>query len=313
MSSAPVPITSVSDQPPVWGWVRVRALVIDSVSSPHSRRAYTTALDDFRTWSEGSSRRPFDRESVQQYRKHLESRAMSASAVNLHLTAIRKLAREAAANGLLSHESAAAIVGVKGHRQKGVRTGTWLSPEQAKALLDAPPPDTLRGKRDRALLALLLGCGLRRDELASLVWDRVAKREDRWVIADIEGKGNRIRSVPMPRWAKSAMDRWTAASGIREGLFFRAINQKGEVGNGLTAQAVYLIVRGYADQLVIRIAPHDLRRTFAKLAHRGHAPLEQIQLSLGHESVVTTERYLNVEQDFADAPCDHLGIELENL
>ena len=313
MSTAPIPITSLSDQPPVWGWVRVRALVIDSVSSPHSRRAYTTALNDFRTWSEGASRRPFDHESVQQYRRHLESRAMSASAVNLHLTAIRKLAREAAANGLLSPENAAAIVGVKGCRQKGVRTGTWLTPEQAKTLLNAPSPDTLRGKRDRALLGLLLGCGLRRDEIANLVWDRVAKRENRWVIVDIEGKGSRIRSVPMPRWAKSAMDRWTAAARIRNGLLFRAINQKGNVGNGLTAQAIYLIVRGYADQLGIRIAPHDLRRTFAKLAHRGHAPLEQIQLSLGHESLVTTERYLNVQQDFADAPCDHLGIEPESV
>ena len=117
----------------------------------------------------------------------------------------------------------------------------------------------------------------------------------------------------MPPWAKSALDRWTTAVGIRNGQLLRAITQKGNVGNGLTAQAVYLIVRGYADQLGIRIAPHDLRRTFAKLAHRGHAPLEQIQLSLGHESVVTTERYLNVRQNFADAPCDHLGIEMENL
>ena len=55
------------------------------------------------------------------------------------------------------------------------------------------------------------------------------------------------------------------------------------------------------------------RRTFAKPAHRGKSPLEQIPLSLGHESILTTERYLNVQQDLADAPCDHLGIELENL
>jgi site-specific recombinase XerD len=313
MSSAPVPITSISDQPPVWGWVRVRALVIDSVSSPHSRRAYATALDDFRRWSEGSPRRTFTRESVQQYRMHLESRAMSASAVNLHLTAVRKLAREASANGLLSHESAAAIVGVKGCRQKDVRPGAWLTPEQAQALLDAPSRDSLRGKRDRALLALLLGCGLRRDELANLAWNRVQQRENRWVIVNIEGKGNRIRSVPMPSWAKSALDLWTATAGIRKGLLFRAIKQKGDVGNGLSPQAIYLIVRRYAEQLSLKIAPHDLRRTFAKLAHRGHSPLEQIQMSLGHESIRTTERYLNVQQNLADAPCDHLGIELENL
>jgi len=313
MSSLPAPIAAASDSSPVWGWIRVRALVVDSVSSPHSRRAYTSALDDFRRWSQQSARRTFTRETVQRYRVHLESRGMSAAAINLHLTVIRKLAREASANGLLSHESAAAIIGVKGRRQKGVRLGTWLTPEQARALLDAPSRDSLRGKRDRALLALLVGCGLRRDELAKLTWDRVEEREKRWVIADIEGKGNRIRSVPMPPWAKNALDRWTSAAKIRNGTFFRAITQKGGVGNGLTAQAVYLIVRGHAEHLGIRIAPDDLRRTFAKLAHRGHAPLEQIQLSLGHESILTTERYLNVRQDLADAPCDHLGIELENL
>jgi site-specific recombinase XerD len=313
MSSLPAPITAISDQPSVWGWVRVRALVVDSVSSAHSRRAYARALEDFRCWSNLSELRIFTRETVQQYRTHLESRGMSASAVNLHLTAIRKLAREASANGLLSHEFAAAIIAVKGGRQKGVRPGAWLTLEQAQALLNAPSRDSLRGKRDRALLALLLGCGLRRDELANLTWDRVEQREKRWVIVDIEGKGNRVRSVPMPPWAKSALDRWTTAAGIRNDHLFRAIAQKGNVGNGLTAQAVYLIVRGYADRLGIRIAPHDLRRTFAKLAHRGHAPLEQIQLSLGHDSILTTERYLNVRQNLVDAPCDHLGIELEIL
>lgn len=313
MSSLPAPITAISDQPPVWGWVRVRGLVVDSVSSAHSRRAYARALEDFRCWSNLSERRIFTRETVQQYRTQLESRGMSASAVNLHLTAIRKLAREASANGLLSHEFAAAIIAVKGRPQKGVRPGAWLTLEQAQALLNAPSRDSLRGKRDRALLALLLGCGLRRDELANLTWNRVEQREKRWVIVDIEGKGNRVRSVPMPPWAKSALDRWTTAAGIRNGHLFRAIAQKGTVGNGLTAQAVYLIVRGYADRLGIRIAPHDLRRTFAKLAHRGHAPLEQIQLSLGHDSILTTERYLNVRQNLVDAPCDHLGIELENL
>jgi integrase len=57
------------------------------------------------------------------------------------------------------------------------------------------------------------------------------------------------------------------------------------------------------------LAPHDLRRTFAKLAHKGDAPLEQIQLSLGHASIQTTERYLGVKQSLSDAPCDHLGLE----
>src|SRR5271163_4177105 len=104
-----VPITSITEPPPVWGWVRVRALVIDSVTSPHSRRVYTTALDDFRHWSEGSESRIFNRETVHQYRVHLEARGMSSSTINLHLTVLRKLARQASQNGILSHESAAKI------------------------------------------------------------------------------------------------------------------------------------------------------------------------------------------------------------
>ena len=96
------------EQSPVWGWVRVRALVVDSVSSRHSRRVYTRALDDFRAWSHDSGPGGFTRETVQQYRAHLESRAMAPATVNLHLTVLRKLAREAVANGVLAPDIAAA-------------------------------------------------------------------------------------------------------------------------------------------------------------------------------------------------------------
>ncbi|MBV9083987.1 MAG: tyrosine-type recombinase/integrase, partial [Acidobacteriaceae bacterium] len=77
------------------------------------------------------------------------------------------------------------------------------------------------------------------------------------------------------------------------------------------AQAVYLIVTDRAKKIGLDLAPHDARRTFAKLAHKGHAPLEHIQLSLGHESMQTTERYLGVRQDLENAPCDYLGIEVD--
>src|SRR5262249_21895626 len=160
------------------------------------------------------------------------------------------------------------------------------------------------------LLGMLLGCGLRRSELAALTIEDIQQREGRWVIVDVRGKGSRLRSVPTPAWAKSLVDSWTATAGISKGRLFRRISQKGEVGEALTAQAVYLIVKGYAAQIGVELAPHDLRRTFAKLAHCGRSPLEQIQLSLGHESIVTTERYLGVRQSLTDAPCDRLGIEL---
>ena len=307
----PALVLHIEDKSPVWAWVRVRSLVLDSVSSPHSRRAYGRALDEFRSWCQESFADGFTRETVQRYRAHLESRALSPSSLNVYLSALRRLAREGAASGLLSQEQAAAVASVPGVRQKGRRLGAWLTLEQAQTLLVAPAGESRKAIRDRALLGLLIGCGLRRDELAHITVEQIQQREGRWVLVDIDGKGRRLRSVPMPGWTKARIDLWTAASGTLSGRLFRAVTQGGEVeGDGITPQAVYLIVRGYAEQLGLSIAPHDLRRTFAQLAHRGRSPLEQIQLSLGHESILTTERYLGVRQSLTDAPCDRLGIEL---
>jgi integrase len=129
---------------------------------------------------------------------------------------------------------------------------------------------------------------------------------------DLIGKRDKIRSVPMPNWAKAAIDDWSGASEVADGLIFRAVNKGDRVmGDGITAQAIYNIIVGYAEKLQKQgVAPHDLRRTFAKLAHKGGAAIDQIQLSLGHESIQTTEDYLGVEQDLTDAPCDHLGLRL---
>lgn len=94
-------------------------------------------------------------------------------------------------------------------------------------------------------------------------------------------------------------------------LVFHPVNKAGRVhvtASGLTSHAVYLAVKDYAAGLGLAVGPHDLRRTFARLAYRGRADLKQIQLSLGHASVATTERYIGMVQDIGDAPCDHLGI-----
>jgi len=86
---------------------------------------------------------------------------------------------------------------------------------------------------------------------------------------------------------------------------------KALINRYLTEQTIYNIVIGYAEKLEKQgIAPHDLQRTFAKLAHKGGLPIDQIQLSLGHDLIQTTEKYLGVEQDLSDAPCDHLGLKI---
>lgn len=296
---------------PELGWEHLKALVLDSVTSLHSKRAYQHALTQFQDWYRPAEHGPFSKMAVQAWRAELEKRGRAPSSINIHLAALRKLASEAADNGLLAPEVAAGIAKVRGARREGVRAGNWLSQEQAQQLLLLPNDKTLKGKRDQALLALLLGCGLRRAELAGLKVEDIQQRDGRWVIVDLEGKGKRVRTVPMPNWAKAAIDRWTAAAGISTGHLMRPVNKGDELaGESMTAQSVFEIVERYSNRLGVPVAPHDLRRTFAKLAHRGRAPLEQIQLSLGHASVQTTERYLGLEQDLVDAPCDHLGLRL---
>jgi integrase len=151
-----------------------------------------------------------------------------------------------------------------------------------------------------------------------LSFDKVMQREGRWVICDLKGKGNRTRTVPIPAWAKAAIDSWAEEAGIgdpsatpRTGeRVFRSVHKGGYVsGDRMSAQAVADVVREYAEKCGFDgLAAHDLRRTFAKLAHKGGAKLDQIQLSLGHASIKTTERCLGVEQDLQDAPCDRLGL-----
>ena len=287
----------------------VIGLVLDGLTSEHSRRAYGRALTDFLTWWIGQGKPPMSKATVQSYKVMLQGDGLAPSTINLRLSAIRKLAQEAADNGLVDPHLAAGIARVKGVTSGGVRMGNWLSKDQAQELLNAPDTETLKGLRDRAILAVLVGAGLRRSEAAKLTFEHVQQREGRWVIVDLVGKRNKVRSVPLPSWAKAAIDAWAGAAGISEGRIFRRLLKGGKVnGASMTPQAIYDVVRLYAVRCGFDLAAHDLRRTFAKLAHRGKAGLDQIQLSLGHSSIKTTERYLGVEQNLTDAPCDVLGL-----
>jgi len=288
-------------------------MVLNALDSPHSQRAYRRALVDFITWYKETGQTRLGKATVNRYRKHLLDQGMGHSSVNQRLSAIRKLAAEAADNGLLTAQTANGIASVKGVKQEGTRTGNWLDKDQAEALLDAPPRDTLKGQRDRAMLAVLIGCALRRQELADLTFEHIQQRDGRWVVLDLVGKRGSVRTVPMPSWCKALVDRWAEAARIDSGLIFRPVN-KGDhlAGERMSAQAIYATVKRYADALDFEnLAVHDLRRTHAKLAHKGGAPIDQIQLSLGHASIKTTEVYLGVEQDLTDAPGDRLGLSVE--
>ncbi len=283
---------------------RLRKMVLDTLPSPNSRRNYAKALDDLFAFSAG---RPLTRALVMEYRASIE--ALAASTINVRLSAIRKLVDEARKNGMLSTEEAGHLTDIPNIRQKGTRLGNWLTREQARELLAVPDRSTLKGKRDYVILALLVGCALRRQELALLEVETIQLREGRWVLADLEGKGRRVRTVAVPVWVKQGVNAWMSAAGIEDGPLLRSITKGGTMGKSLSDWAIWSVVEQSAKQIGIEgFGAHDLRRTCAKLCRKSGGDLEQIKFLLGHSSIQTTERYLGSEQEIAVAVNDSLGL-----
>src|SRR5580698_467022 len=120
-------------------WRRLKALVLDRVSSPITRCVYNLGLDEFIAWYTAEFRPAgFTKATIMTWRVPLEERKLGPISINVRITAVCKLAVEAAANGLLAPELASGIARIKGVRSHGVRVGNWLSLRQAQALLNAP-------------------------------------------------------------------------------------------------------------------------------------------------------------------------------
>jgi len=291
-------------------WQRLKGLVLDSVSSPITKRVYNMALDEFFAWYDREPRPGFCKAVVSTWRVSLEDRHLGSSSIIVRMSAIRKLAVEATDNGLLAPELAAGIQRVKSAKSIGVRMGNWLSLKQSQTLINTPDTTTLKGLRDRAIIAVLLGCGLRRSEVSALTMNHIQQRDGRWVILDLVSKHKRVRTIPVPTWVKVALDAWTDPAGVIDGHVFRPVRRGDKVqGDVLSDKVIWQLLRPYATAAgVPGIAPHDLRRSCAKACRASGGELEQIQLLLGHASVQTTERYLGTKQDLVHAPND--GIKL---
>ncbi len=187
--------------------------------------------------------------------------------------------------------------------------GNWLTRDQAKELLTVPDRSTIKGKRDYVILALLLGCALRPQELASLDVDAIQMREGRWVLPDLRGKGGRVRIVAIPVWVKQGINAWMIAAKIEDGRLLRPLSKSGKlIGDEPGDWAIWSVVEQSAKEIGIEhFGAHDLRRTCAKLCRKKAAIWKQIKFLLGHSSIQTTERYLGSEQDLAVAVNDNLG------
>ncbi len=208
---------------------QAKSAVLASLRSPESQRSYRHSIDEFVLWYCSEPRLSFNKTVVTRYRIHLEDGQLAPGTINVRLAAVRRLAHEAADTGLLSPELAAGIRRVKGSKKLGIRLGNWLTVNEARSLWQIPDARTLKSKRDRAMLAVLLGCGLPRSELTELTLDHLQRREEHWAIVDLVGKGGHIRTVPVPDWVKRAVDDWLLAARVTEGRVFRRVCRTGMV------------------------------------------------------------------------------------
>lgn len=280
----------------------------------NTRESYGRCLAAFDRWLDG---RTVDYDNTLNFRDYLVNAGNSPQSVNQHLSAIRFYARQSVERKEQPAEWAQSVCAVRNLKVKGRKLGNWLKKTDAENLLNAPDTTHPQGIRDRAILGLFIGAGLRRSEICNLQVAHIERRDGRWVLVGIKGKHGRTRNVPVADWCKSLVDAWMSRAGIRSGHIFRAVrwNEKKQKltlsAKPLTPAMLYQIVKLYGRQIGRgQIAPHDLRRTFARLAFEGEAPIKQIQIALGHANQQTTEIYVNAEQNLQMSPSDVLGINI---
>jgi len=279
-----------------------------NIDNPQTRRAYENALQDFMRFI-GIARpdefREITRSHVIAWRDDLKHRELSGTTIRHRLAALSSLFEYLCEKNAVTHNP---VKGVKRPRVESYQGKTpALGDHQARGLLDAPHNATLKGKRDRAVLATLLYHALRREELCKL---RVKDfRHDRRGVAhlNVSGKGEKTRYIPLHPAAGGLIVDYLEQAGHgtdNTGALFRPVrnNRTGSLSQAITPDAVYKIVRSYSRMLGFEIGAHALRATAATNALDHQADIAKVQEWLGHANIATTRIYDHRKTRPEDSP-----------
>ena len=280
-----------------------------NLNNPHTRRAYRNDVHSFMRFV-GIKRpeefRTVTRAHVIAWRKSLETRNLAPATIRRKLSALADLFDYLCEANAISHNP---VHGVE-RPTEGANEGKTpaISDEQARQLIDAPSPDTLKGKRDRAILAVLLYHALRRSELCAL---RLRDYEDRRGIRHlrVHGKRGKIRYIPVHARAIGLIEDYLDAAGHRvdtDGALFRSARRRGRSETALSATAIYRnVVMHYAKRIGLSVhgfGPHSLRATAATNALDHQADIAKVQEWLGHADISTTRLYDKRKTKPEDSP-----------
>lgn len=189
--------------------------------------------------------------------------------------------------------------------ERGQRAAIWLSLPEVMKILSLPDRTTAKGMRDAALLGIALGAGLRRGEIASLKFAQIVPQGERFCIETF-GKGAKWRLVPINPKLAAMLFEWRAIAG--DGFVIKEVNKGGRIiDKGISETAIYKIARAYGEMIgKPDLAPHDWRRTYAQFGVDANIAIKQISILLGHESVLVTEKYLNIRLDLKNTISDFI-------
>ncbi len=267
--------------------------LVAGIGNAHTKEAYRRGLECFLSWWETATSGVFDEVLVRAHVRDLGDSGLSPSTINQRLSAIRRLAGLAVEAGLIDLQAAADIARISNFQRPVVPLQQTLRATESEALINAPSPLTTTGVRDRALIALLIGCGLRRGEIVQLQVKSILTQNRQWLLAGVVGPRGRVRSVAVPGWVKEALQVWMGRAQLSSGPLLRSVDREGIVGNRMISpQTVRAVVAEHARSIGLEATPENLRRTCARLCRDQGGEIHQIQMMLGHSSVESTERLL---------------------
>jgi len=284
-----------------------------NLANPNTRRAYERALKDFAAFVGIAGPQDFrvvTRAHILAWCQDLELQGASGATIRHRLAALSSLFEWLCDANAITHNP------LKGVRRPSVESYEGKTPalgdHQARALLEAPAADTLKGKRDRAVLATLLYHGLRREELCKLRVEDARQQRRGVVHLAVQGKGGKTRYLPLHPGAGARIAEYLEVAGHAgegRGALFRPLHRASSAGASaaLTPDAVYKLVRQYSAQIDCQVGVHAMRATAATSALEAGADLAQVQAWLGHASIATTRIYDRRTHDLAASSTINVG------
>ncbi len=287
------------------------AAILAGQFAPSSIAEYRADIAAYLAWCQTNELPALTAASLARWRTHqAQATTLSAATINRALAAVKRLVKEAAAQGYLHAAVAAQFHGVAGVKAKALKerqrshARTRITPADMRRLQDAPDRSTLKGVRDAALLAVLAGLGLRASEAASLTVGMIRKQGSGWLL-DVIGKGqSEAREALLSAEAHRLVLEWIAARAVLSQHVFTAFGGRGEsraTAAPMSATSIWRTVQTYAVACdLAHIKPHDLRRFLG--TQLAKTDIRKAQKALGHKSIETTARHLDdLEAGLSDA------------